>query len=66
MRGIDLKYPEFSESKADEFAEELRNWGEDVKVEDADIVGKTFYRVVLGPLLQSDALLKKKQLVVLN
>ena len=51
------------ESKADEFAEELRNWGEDVKVEDADIVGKTFYRVVSGPLLQSDALLKKKQLV---
>ena len=50
------------ESKAEEFAEELRNWGEDFKVEDTTIVGKIFYRVVLGPLLQSDALLIKKKL----
>ena len=50
------------ESKAEEFARELRRWGEDFSVEETTIVGKVFYRVVLGPLLQSDALLIKKKL----
>ncbi|MDC2963995.1 SPOR domain-containing protein [Gammaproteobacteria bacterium] len=50
------------ESKAEEFAQELRSWGEDFRVEDTTIFGKVFYRVVLGPLLQSDALLIKKKL----
>ena len=54
------------EVKAEEFAEELRNWGEESKIEDTDIVGELYYRVVLGPLLQSDALLTKKRLEALG
>ena len=54
------------EVKAEEFADELRSWGEESKIEETDIVGEVFYRVVLGPLLQSDALLAKKRLEALG
>jgi hypothetical protein len=50
------------ESKAREFVEDLRIWGEELNVVAEDIVGKIFYRVVLGPLRQSDALSTKRKL----
>ena len=50
------------ESKAIELVEELRIWGEELNVVPKDIVGKIFYRVVLGPLRQSDALATKRKL----
>ena len=50
------------ESKAEEFVEELRTSGEELNIVAKDIVGKIFYRVVLGPLRQNDALSKKRKL----